>query len=184
MLHGATANLTPTVLPPYKASNPTASQHQHLLQLLRDCYMVLLQTLLLLYFHHAKLQILLLLSNQHLLQLLRDYLHPPCATANLTPTVLPPYKASNPTASRTLLILYLPLIQRAYMVLTSKPYSYCTSTIQSFKSYLANSVLNTVLTTHTEIAYMVLLQTLLLLYFHHAKLQILLLLRTNNYYNS
>ena len=62
LLHGATANLTPTVLPPCKASNPTASQNQHLLQLLRDCYMVLVQTLLLLYFHHAKLQILLLHS--------------------------------------------------------------------------------------------------------------------------
>ena len=31
------ANLTPTVHPPCKASNPTASQNQQLLQLLRDC---------------------------------------------------------------------------------------------------------------------------------------------------
>ena len=58
LLHGATANLNPTVLPLCKASNPTASQDQQLLQLLRDCYMVLLQTLILLYFHYVKLQIL------------------------------------------------------------------------------------------------------------------------------
>ena len=46
-LHGDTANLTPTVHPPRKASNPTASQNQQLLQL---------------YFHHAKLHILLSFS--------------------------------------------------------------------------------------------------------------------------
>ena len=141
MLHGATANLTPTVLPPCKDSNPTASQYQHLLQLLRDCYMVLLQTLLLLYFHHAKLQILLLLSTNKLITTPKRLLHG--ATANLTPTVLPPCKASNPTASQNQHLLQL-----------------------------------------LRDCYMVLLQTLLLLYFHHAKLQILLLLRTNTYYNS
>ena len=65
LLHGATTNLTPTVHPPCKASNPTASQNQQLLQLLRDCYMVQPQTLLLLYIHHAKLQILLLLRTNN-----------------------------------------------------------------------------------------------------------------------
>ena len=39
----------------------TSSQHQQLLQLLRDCCMVLPQTLLLLYVHHVKHQILFIL---------------------------------------------------------------------------------------------------------------------------
>ena len=41
----------------YRTSD--SSQNKQLLQLLRDCYMVLLQTLLLLYHRHAKLQILI-----------------------------------------------------------------------------------------------------------------------------
>ena len=214
LLHGATANLTPTVLPPYKASNPTASQNQHLLQLLRDCtYMVLLQTLLLLYFHHTKLQILLLLRTNNYYNSTIDCLHGATskpysyctstmqsfksycfseptiittpkrllhgATANLTPTVLPPYKASNPTASQQQHLLQLPrdCLHGATANLTPTVLPPC-------KASNPTASQNQQLLQLLRDCYMVLLQTLLLLYFHHAKLQILLLLRTNTYYNS
>ena len=124
LLHGATTNLTPTVHPPCKASNPTASQNQQLLQLLRDC------------------------------------LHG--ATTNLTATVHSPYKASNPTASQNQQLLQL--LRDCLHGATRKPYSYCTPTMQSFKSYYFSGP--TMFTWCCRKPYK------LLHYFHHSKLQI------------
>ena len=117
-------------------------------------------------------------QNQQLLQLLRDcYMVLP---ATLTPTVHPPCKASNPTASQNQQLLQL--LRDCLHGATSKPYSYCTSTMQSFKAYCFSEP--TIITTPERLFTWCYQQTLLLLYIHHAKLQSLLLLRTNNYYNS
>ena len=91
------ANLTPTVHPPCKASNPTASQNQQLLQLLRDCYIVI--------------------------------------PANLTPTVHPTMQSFKSYCFLEPTIIATP--KRLLHSDTRKPYSYCTSTMQSFKSYLS-----------------------------------------------
>ena len=79
-------NLTPPVLPPCKASNPTASQNQQLLQLLRDCLHGATANLTPTVHPPCKASNPTASQNLQLLHILRDCLHG--VTANLTSTFI------------------------------------------------------------------------------------------------